>query len=109
MGNLCFTERSLQFSKIAHKSLGNSIPLSPMFFFSLAPFLFSTPAACLWLQPYPPSHPSLSTPRALAQAEQARAEQARAAAARPCAAAGAVAARVERAGRGARGWGSARA
>jgi hypothetical protein len=35
MKNLCFTERPLQFSEIAHKSLGNSIPSSALFFFSL--------------------------------------------------------------------------
>jgi hypothetical protein len=35
MRKLCFTERSLQFSKIAHKSLGSSNSLSSLFFFSL--------------------------------------------------------------------------
>jgi hypothetical protein len=35
MKNLCFTEGPLQFSEIVHKSLGNSIPPSPLFFFSL--------------------------------------------------------------------------
>jgi hypothetical protein len=35
MRKLCFTERSLQFSKIAHKSLGSSDSLSSLFFFSL--------------------------------------------------------------------------
>jgi hypothetical protein len=36
MRNLCFTERSLQFSKFTHKSLGSSISLPPLFF--LSPF-----------------------------------------------------------------------
>jgi hypothetical protein len=36
MRNLCFTERSLQFSKFTHKSLGNFIPLSSLFFLSLS-------------------------------------------------------------------------
>jgi hypothetical protein len=35
MRNLCFTDRSLQFSEIAHKSLGSSISLLPLFFLSL--------------------------------------------------------------------------
>jgi hypothetical protein len=35
MRNLCFTERSLQFSKFAHKSLGSSISLPSLFFLSL--------------------------------------------------------------------------
>jgi hypothetical protein len=47
MENLCFIDRSLQFSKIAHKSLGNPFSPSPLFFFFLAPFLFLPPAAPL--------------------------------------------------------------
>jgi hypothetical protein len=39
MGNLCFTERSLQFSKIAHKSLGSLFSLSPLFLSSRRLFL----------------------------------------------------------------------
>jgi hypothetical protein len=35
MRKLCFKERSQQFSKIAHKSLGSSNSLSSLFFFSL--------------------------------------------------------------------------
>jgi hypothetical protein len=35
MRNLCFTERSLQFSKFAHKSLGSSIFLPSLFFLSV--------------------------------------------------------------------------
>jgi hypothetical protein len=36
MRNLCFTERPLQFSEIAHKSFGSLFSLSPLFLFSLA-------------------------------------------------------------------------
>jgi hypothetical protein len=42
MENLCFTERSLQFSKFTHKSLGNPFSSSPLFFLSLALILSST-------------------------------------------------------------------
>jgi hypothetical protein len=45
MGNLCFTERSLQFSKFAHKPLGNSICPSSLLSLILAPLFFSSPAA----------------------------------------------------------------
>jgi hypothetical protein len=41
MRNLYFTKRSLQFSEFAHKSLGSSFSLPPLFFFS--PSALSTP------------------------------------------------------------------
>jgi hypothetical protein len=41
MRNLCFTDRSLQFSEFTQKSLGSSFSLPPLFFFSL-PFFFPT-------------------------------------------------------------------
>jgi hypothetical protein len=66
MGKLCFTKRSLQFSEFAHKSLGNSIPPSPMFFFSLV-LPFSPPAAASsGFHPYP--HPFSLSPSAQLQA-----------------------------------------
>jgi hypothetical protein len=56
MRKLCFTERSLQFSKIAHKSLGSSNSPSPLFS-SLGCLPFSpTSGTFLWF-------PSLSPPR----------------------------------------------
>jgi hypothetical protein len=39
MRNLCFTERSLQFSEFTHKSLGSSFSLPSLFFLSM-PFFF---------------------------------------------------------------------
>jgi hypothetical protein len=43
MRNLCFTDRSLQFFNFTHKSLGSSISLSPLFFFSLCSILSLAP------------------------------------------------------------------
>jgi hypothetical protein len=51
MGNLCFTEGSLQFSNFTHESLGSTFSLPPLFFlslcsiFSLAPLISSTGGA----------------------------------------------------------------
>jgi hypothetical protein len=59
MGNLCFTERPLQFSKIAHKSLGKSIPPSSLsvllLFGSLFLSLAVTPPSPLSPPYLPPS------------------------------------------------------
>jgi hypothetical protein len=59
MRNLYFTDRSLQFSKITHKSLGSSFSLSPLFFLSLLPWRF---LLCFFHRqhspnPYPPPLP----------------------------------------------------
>jgi hypothetical protein len=48
MRNLCFTERSLQFSKFAHKSVGNPFSPSSLFFLSLALIFSSTGSASSW-------------------------------------------------------------
>jgi hypothetical protein len=95
MRNLCFTERSLQFSRFAPKSLGSPISLSslsvlPLSMASLS-FLLPTDGAYLWELPLPPSlwlqwrRPGALLPRACggaqlrlgaAEAEQALGERA---------------------------------
>jgi hypothetical protein len=60
MRNLCFTHRSLQFSRFVYKSLGNPISLPPLFSLSLYHLFFSpTGGASSWelfpcLPPSPP-------------------------------------------------------
>jgi hypothetical protein len=61
MRNLCFTERSLQFSIFTHKSLANLFSPSPLFFFSLVlPYPLPTPSSLSGLHPGS-SPPSLSS------------------------------------------------
>jgi hypothetical protein len=55
MGNLCFTERSLQFSKFMHKSLGSLFSFSPLFLFSLASPSFLLPLAAASPSLLPPT------------------------------------------------------
>jgi hypothetical protein len=71
MRNLCSTERSLQFSKFTHKSLGKTIPLSSLSSLLLLGFLFlslavtpPSPLSPPYLPPSPCCRPAWARPAA---------------------------------------------